>query len=446
MASLTSMRIGLLGATLETQNLGVSALAAGAIQCILSAYPQASVFFLDYGRESTLRTVQAGGRRVAVPLVNMRFSKKIWLPNNIAVLLLAALLLKMIPFARVRDGIAGRNRCLREIEATDLFASVAGGDSFSDIYGLARFIYSALPQILILLLGKRLVLLPQTYGPFRRTSTRTVARWIVSRADRAWSRDDRSLAQLMDGSKAAVSSSELGTFCYDMAFGIDSTRPDGLVIEGLSLKPQRDRMTAGVNISGLLFRGGYTGKNEFGLRENYRELIRAVIEALLLAEETSVLLVPHVFGLDSGTESDVVACEEVFSELRNRYPGRIGIVRGCYDPHEIRFVIGLCGFFVGSRMHACIAAVSQNIPAVAIAYSDKFIGVMETVGSGALVADARKLSRAQILAMVDNAFSQRELLGRELQKAIPPIRAAVRNLLTRPVASSRVLEPNGVSG
>jgi len=439
MRTLAPMRIGILGAALETQNLGVSALSGGAIQCILSAYPQASLFFLDYGKESTVRMVPTGGRQIAVALVNMRFSKKFWLSNNIAVLIVASMLLKLIPFAWVRGWVVRRNRCLREIDAGELFASVAGGDSFSDIYGVGRFLYSALPQILVLLLGKKLVLLPQTYGPFRRASTRAVARWIVSRAHRAWSRDDCSLTLLMDGSKAAAIRSEQGTFCYDMAFGIDSARPASLSIEGLSLKMRRDPMMVGVNISGLLFQGGYTGKNEFGLRVNYRDLIRAVIDGLLLAEGTTVLLVPHVFGLNIGTESDVVACEEVFAELRNRYPGRIGIVRGCYDPHEIRFIIGLCGFFVGSRMHACIAAVSQNIPAVAIAYSDKFIGVMERVGIGALVADARKLSQVQILAVIDDSFCQREFMTRELQKKMPPIREAVRNLLVTPETTRRLV-------
>ena len=46
----------------------------------------------------------------------------------------------------------------------------------------------------------------------------------------------------------------------------------------------------------------------------------------------------------------------------------------------MKYLIGQCDFFVGSRMHSCIAAVSQCVPAVSIAYSDKFIGVMATLG------------------------------------------------------------------
>jgi len=98
-------------------------------------------------------------------------------------------------------------------------------------------------------------------------------------------------------------------------------------------------------------------------------------------------------------------------------------------------VIGLCGFFVGSRMHACIAALSQNIPAVAVAYSDKFLGVLETIGIPTLAADARKLDRAAILSLVLNAFENRHYMSQELEAAMPAVRATVHHLLDVPAES-----------
>ena len=38
-----------------------------------------------------------------------------------------------------------------------------------------------------------------------------------------------------------------------------------------------------------------------------------------------------------------------------------------YDQHAIKSIIGRCDFFIGSRMHACIAALSQKIPTAAVA-------------------------------------------------------------------------------
>src|SRR5690349_7682888 len=224
MAGNKPIRIGVLGATFETSNMGVGALAAGAIKCVLTEYPDAEVFFLDYGKESTVRGVRVKEACIRVPLVNMRFSKKFYLSNNIVVLMLAALLLKIFPSRRLREWMVGRNPCLRKILRADLFASVAGGDSFSDLYGLGRFLYISLPQILVLLLGKRLLLLPQTYGPFRGRITRSIAQHIVARAERAYCRDFRSLGQLSVKAERDTPQSPSG-FCYDMAFDLDAIRP-----------------------------------------------------------------------------------------------------------------------------------------------------------------------------------------------------------------------------
>ncbi len=423
-----SMKIGILGATLETPNLGVSTLATGAVCCMLRAFPQAQIFFLDYARRSNTRKVEAGASWVNVPLVNMRFSRRFWLPNNIAMLFLAAIFLRLFPSDGLRRWLYGRNSCLAEIGSADLFAAASGGDSFSDIYGLTRFLYTALPQILLLLLGKRLILLPQTYGPFRRQSARLVARWIVKRAEQSWCRDRNSLAQLMNVSASHPRWGERA-FGYDMGFAIEPIPPAQLSIEGLPTPCGRNPGLIGVNVSGLLFQRGYTGKNEFGLRLDYRCLMHALIRSLLEHAETQVLLVPHVLETESQVESDVLACEQLYNGLRDCYAGRIGILRGSYSPGEMRYLIGLCGFFLGARMHACIAAIAQRIPTVSIAYSDKFLGVMKTIGVERLVADARRMSPRQILEILDNSWVLREEIERDLEQTVPQIQRLARDLL-----------------
>lgn len=420
------IRIAIIGATFETANMGVGALAAGAIKCVLSEYPEADVFFLDYGRERTVHTVRANATCIRVPLVNMRFSRKFYLSNNIVVLMLSAFLLKILPTRRLRDWMVGRNACLREIHQADLFASVAGGDSFSDIYGLSRFLYISLPQILVLLLGKRLLLLPQTYGPFRGRITKSIARHIVARAERAYCRDYRSLDQLMD--HPDEDRPRHHSFCYDMAFDLDPIKPATVETTGLSLETRGQGLLVGLNVSGLLYMGGYTRKNAFGLRLNYPELIKGLVDLLISSKEATVLLIPHVFGTDTGSESDVLACERVFAALQSKYPGRLGVLRGWYDQNQIKHIIGQCDFFVGSRMHACIGAVSQNVPAVAIAYSDKFLGVMETIGISWLAADARKLAQDEVLQAVDDAFEHRQFIASELKEKMPDVKKTVSGL------------------
>ncbi len=142
----------------------------------------------------------------------------------------------------------------------------------------------------------------------------------------------------------------------------------------------------------MLYIGGYTRDNMFGLRVDYRRLVEQVIEFFIREKNVTILLVPHVFGATE--ESDAAVCKKVYEDLRPRYGKNIACVEATYDTSEIKHIIGACEFFVGSRMHACIAAVSQHVPAVAIAYSDKFVGVLQTVGVEFLVADARTMDEA----------------------------------------------------
>ena len=435
------MRVALLGATFDTGNMGVGALAASAILCIREAYPDACISLLDYASERAVFRPRVDGKEVEVPLINMRFSKKFYLPNNIVVLLLIALLRKMIPFAGLRRRIGAGNECYRRIEATDLFASVAGGDSFSDIYGLGRFFYISLPQVLVLLMGKRLVLLPQTMGPFHGGISRIVARYILKRSERAFTRDREGLAEIASllGSSNPVKYS----FCYDLAFLLPPQAPPLVDTPGLSLDAERARPVVGVNVSGLLYAGGYSGRNMFGLKIDYQEFVRELLRFLIEDRGADVLLVPHVFIAADASESDKLendqaVCERIYAEQCAAYPGRLGFVRGFYDQNEIKYVIGKCDFFVGSRMHACIAAVSQCIPAVSVAYSDKFLGVMATIGIDSIVTDARSQGIPQILNVIGQSFDRREMIRRQLQSKMPGVRTAVLNLLT---ADSRL--PSG---
>lgn len=417
-------RIGLLGASLATSNLGVNTLALGAVRTILQQYPDAEIFLLDYEKLPARHTLRIDGREVSVALVNLRFSKNPFLPNHIARLLLEALVIRMLPSRRWAEKFAARNPWLWRICQTDIFASLAGGDSFSDIYGYKRLLYMTLPQVLVLLAGKRLVLLPQTLGPFRRRISKMIARHILRRAERVYSRDHRGAdtVRALIGQPLAA---EKLAFCYDLGFVLEPAAPSRLEIEGISRTRSDMPTLVGLNISGLLFMGGYTRNNMFGLRTDYRELVEALIDFLAGTKRASVLLIPHVFGEKPNSESDVTACEDCYERFRRKYPGQVGLVRGNYNEREIHHVIGQCDLFIGSRMHACIAALSHRVPSLAVAYSDKFIGVMETIGFESLVADPRQMERREILERLANIYERREIIRQELELDIPPVQRHV---------------------
>ncbi len=94
--------ICILGATFSTNNMGVSALAVGALRVCFVDFPMRACFCLDYAKNPGIEHFHLGDRCIPITFVNMRFSKKLYLANNIAVLLLISLALKFVPFRKLR--------------------------------------------------------------------------------------------------------------------------------------------------------------------------------------------------------------------------------------------------------------------------------------------------------------------------------------------------------
>ncbi len=140
-----------------------------------------------------------------------------------------------------------------------------------------------------------------------------------------------------------------------------------------------------------------------------------------------MLLVPHV-NVNRG-EGDPVACDEIFRDLQRIYPDRIFMLKPPYSEREIKHVIAQCDFFVGARMHACIAALSQCTPAAAMAYSDKFLGVFRSVGVESAVIDVRSLSVGQAVAALSSIYGSREGLRSALKRAMPTVNQLTHTLL-----------------
>jgi polysaccharide pyruvyl transferase WcaK-like protein len=419
------MRICVQGAAFNTDNMGVGALAAGTIRCILRVYPQAEIFFLNYQRSSTVYRIKFPDRQIAIPLVNMRFSWRFWLGNNIAFLLFLTVLMKLLPFPALRRRWISGNDCLRHLDESDLVVAISGGDSFSDIYGLERLLYVSLPQILALWVGKRLILLPQTLGPFKSRLAQAIAKYIMRRAELVYSRDHDGvkLGAQMLGSNAGAAKVRFG---YDVGFALDPMPPRRMDVVGLELPPRTASIVVGLNVSGLLFMGGYTRRNMFGLKMEYQKLVYDLIDFLVEQKKAKVLLVPHVFGQDN--ESDATVCALLYEALKDQYAGKIGWARGSYNHSEIKYVIGTCDFFIGARMHACIAAASQNVPVTPMAYSDKFVGVMQSIGIEASVVDLRKMNEEEIFSVIDRAFEQRAEVRQELAQTMPHVKESVLGL------------------
>ena len=174
-----------------------------------SALPDSRLLVFDNARgvRESLPLLESGVdysfSRIGAEVVSGTICPRTWRPWSVFSSL-GALFGRLHPIVRVLD------QC-------DAVLDVSGGDSFSDIYGSHRFWSVIRPKLIAKRRGIPLVLLPQTYGPFRGRQGRPLGQRSGLGATMAWARDRFSFDELKDllGSDFDASRHREGV---DMAF------------------------------------------------------------------------------------------------------------------------------------------------------------------------------------------------------------------------------------
>ncbi|MAE59837.1 MAG: hypothetical protein CMJ49_00615 [Planctomycetaceae bacterium] len=426
--------IGILGGPLDAANLGVAALGYGAIKGVCQAFEQPRILCQSWDRDQPCHT-RINDRDHTIQPLMLHPTRNLRARTGVRQVRILARLARLI--GRPMRSLACRiNPTLDQLLRCDVVLDVSGGDSFADIYGPERFMHHAQFKLLTLELGKPLILLPQTFGPFQHQTSRDTARSIIERAALAATREHNGLAELEELFDGHVPDHVVA--CPDMAFQMD---PDGSHAheEPLARKDDDNDILIGLNVSELLYRQG----EDFALAAPYRDTIHAAIDWALSHPHVRVMLVPHVLALSDDDHddtsqwqqlnqtSDTTVCRTVLRDLTARYGERIGCLGGPYTAPQIKYFIGQCDFFIGARMHACIAAISQCIPTAVMAYSKKAAGVMERIGVGEVVTDLRQLSPTQCASKLGELFDQRHEIHHKLTQSMPHVIRQIEQFFTR---------------
>ncbi len=419
-----SLRLSIFGAAPDTANLGVSALCYGMLAEVARLAPQAEVTVFDYGRGERDAVAEFDGRRLDYRRLGGYRTRRLYLRESLWNIRMSA-----------RLGGLG-NPGARALRRSDAVLDISGGDSFSELYGPHRFRAITAPKLLALDLGRPLVLMPQTYGPFVTTAGRERAAHVARAATLAWSRDEESFATLRELLGNAFDP-ERHRSGVDVAFVLPARRPASLskrLEEWLD-----DRAAApivGVNASGLIY-NDREAAHRYGLVADYRATLIGFTRRLLERTECRLLLVPHVLAPSDQIESDPRACEELARELGGRHAARVHVQVERVDPSEVKWLISKLEFFCGTRMHSTIAALSTEVPVAALAYSKKTHGVFATCGQESCVADLRSLETEAVVEQLWNTWERRRTVAHALRERIAPVRARAQAQMERILASVR---------
>lgn len=412
----------LFGAEAAERNLGVGALRAAAMGTLLEQVPRARITIFDTGWGIRTGSVYTGGRWVPVTLCGGRHSRRLHRPEAYLNMRLSAAF----------GGL--RNAGLARIDDADAVLDVSGGDSFSDIYGPHRFRTIAWPKRLAVLRRRPLVMLPQTYGPFRDPQLKAEAADLVRRSAMAFARDPDSFAALCEllGADVDPTRHREGV---DVAFALAPRPPDEPGLTKLTAWWQAESgPVVGVNVSGLVV--ARDAGAQFALRADLWSVIRRLCDRLLTDTDARIVLVPHVQS-GAGIDDDVAVTRTLHAELASVHGDRVTVAPPPLDQHQAKWVISRTSWFVGMRMHATIAALSTGVPVANIAYSPKARGVFATVGQERHVADARTLADDDLLDVLWRSWCERERAAAELAERAPAAKRRAQAQMEEIVAVAR---------
>jgi len=405
--------------------MGISALAESSLKCIFTHLPEANVLLQSNEDGEPLRFT-FNNREFSVEKKNLWFGRNIFKPQNAYVLLIYALLLRIIPASWLKKKLMARNLYFKNIMETDIVIDITAGDSFSDLYDMRRLIFGSLFKWLFLLCGKKLIMLPQTYGPFNKFISKAIARSVLVRTTAIYSRDQEGVEYVRKLLGKSADKKNI-QFIPDVAFVLDAENFDNTIIKQINQVKAMGQVIIGFNISGLLY-NDIGAKYQFDLKSDYQQLVNKIIKLFIIQPNTVVVLVPHVFAQTGHIESDPDACRQVYQLLADKYPNKIILTEETLDHKQVKYLISHCDFFLGSRMHSCIAAISQSIPTIGLAYSGKFIGVFDSVKVGESIVDLRTKDEQQILDNVQKIFKKRQQIAEKLRISIPKVQEKVLGL------------------
>lgn len=277
----------------------------------------------------------------------------------------------------------------KEFSHTD-FCILSGGGYFyssNSFFPSRTFILSALGGILAKMAGVRTFLFPQTIGPINKTVDLWVIQHICRVLDRVFVRDRKS--------ELFLSRRGLGTgktfFVPDIVNAMPLLLPH---FYDASIK----KTGLGISVVDYSFASSF---DSIALNHYLSVLSNSAAHYFAQTGEPIRLFVqvsiPNV-------DDDLPIAKLLYQLIRQRgIPVDIFPVGSPLEKY-IHAVQG-CRFFIGSRMHACIFALSSAVPTIGLAYQPKFFGLFEQYEIRRYVYPIQAVSTAWLCSALDSIVS-----------------------------------------
>lgn len=296
-------------------------------------------------------------------------------------------------FQKAWEWLSGTSNIVMEVSSQFHMMIVLGGDDMSETYMKGAMLCGL--QYCRINRKCRVVLAGQSLGPFSGIYS-LLARWLFSDVT-VFTRDDNSYE-----------------FCAGKLNLPHVFQSRDLAIHPLPLQEKWNHICATLDLednayvvivpSGLV--SLYTD-DRIGYIATWLEIIRLIMQR---DKHLKVVVLAHVLSPEGS--SDVLVIEEMLKHFLVDEKERLIVCDSPMQPAEARAVLGNAKFVVTGRMHAAISTFYSGKPAISLAYSEKYMGV---IGRGLDLAeliidcrDQRWGKKSHILEEVTNGLNNIE--------------------------------------
>ena len=398
------------------QQLGNAAILIGLLETIHKHLPEASIQtkyqlshkFCEQYKIRSILLEQETGTKIRKALATLRD------------FLLSAAWRFFLGVLRLDIPLLRSTRLLKSYYDSDLIIDLSG-DTFGDNIPFKNFVKHAMDLTTARLLKKPIVSLANSPGPFTGSLKKNIARFVFNRVSLITTREPISAALLQS---LGITTPVITTACP--AFLLKPA-PDDRVrqimqSEGVneSVKPLVGFTLSGYNLY---------SKPTWDIPETLED-IKIYIPTLkfILSElNAQVLLIPHVYRTNPWTGQHIQGPDYVILENLKRAvekyesTGRLKLIQGTYSPAEVKGLIGKLDLHISGRLHAGVAALSQYVPTVLLAYGHKHLGFAKMVGTERYVWQP-SMGPKGLLSIVREIWEEKENVTNELKKRIPVIK------------------------
>jgi len=293
---------------------------------------------------------------------------------------------------------------LREYSEADLIVAAGGGYLYttSAARGNVVLIVTVASFLVGRWLGKPVVLYAQSIGPFASRAQEWFVRRALECVDLIEVREKISLRLLERwGLRTPLVS------VADAAFLLEPREPEWA----------SDAIGPGSGPSvGLTVRRWFRDPDD---QAAYESSIAIFVDRLVETYGAEVVFVPQVTFTD-GRDDDRESARRVAA--RTNGGDGVLVIEEELSAAEVKWLCGQMDFFVGTRMHSNIFALSSGVPSLAIAYQPKSLGIMESLGLAGFVLPIDTLNADELAAVFSEMVEREGEIRSRLEDALPAVR------------------------